>query len=286
MNTRSKISIPVFVMVISLALVSSQTAWRQEPDSDEAIQANTNLSGSSSYLDNEEFNSTNGIYLYLPSVMKDAGLPSIPSLYDIDNGDGDGSYTINWSSSSLAASYKLEEDDIADFSSPIVIYSGSDTTRPIVGKPLGNYFYRVMAENGMGSSGWSEVKLASVTKQEELICETHDFGTPGVSLQVLVSGSFDYFVAENNMLIETVEVKSMLKSTFPTYVYVAVGINGDQLANRTHSVVGNVFTPYYINRTVANELHEGDQIYYYISKAVGDPAAWIGWANYVKFCGR
>jgi len=155
-----------------------------------------------------------------------------------------------------------------------------------VGKAVGNYYYRVKAENSLGSSGWSEAKTASVTQQAELICETHNFGTVGSSLLIPTTGTFDHFTAENNMLVETLEVKSMLKATFPTTVYVAVGINGVRLASTSHTVSGNAWWPYTLNRTnLANELHVGDDIYYYISRT-GDSSAWIGWGNYVKLCGR
>ena len=218
--------------------------------------------------------------------MRDAALPSVPTLYEIDNADGDGSYTINWSTSSLATSYTLEEDDNADFSSPSVAYNGSGNTQAITGKALGNYYYRVRAENGMGYSSWSETKTVSVTQQGELICETHEFGTVGVAWPITPSGRTEHFSAENNMLIETVEVLSMLKALPAANVYVAVGVNGVQLANKTHYVFSNVYTAYYINKNVSSELHVGDDIYYYISKAVGESEAWIRWGNHVKLCGR
>lgn len=226
------------------------------------------------------------IYLYLPLVLKDAILPPVPILYDIDNADGDGSYTINWSTSSLATSYTLEEDDNTDFSSPSVAYDGSGNTKAITGKALGNYYYRVRAENGMGYSNWSEIKTASVTQQGELICETHEFGTVGVAWPILPSGISEHFTAENNMLIETVEVMSMLKALFPVNVYVAVGVNGAQLANKTHYVFSNAYTAYTFTKNVSNQLHVGDDIYYNISKAVGESEAWIRWGNHVKLCGR
>ena len=226
-------------------------------------------------------------YIYIPHIVKDAVPPSIPTLYDIENADGDGSYTINWGTASLATSYTLEEDDNVDFSSPTVVYSGAETTRALAGKTLGNYYYRVKAENGTFSSGWSAVKMAGVTTQPQLICETHNFGTGGVSLQVIPSGSFDHFTAENNMLVETVEVKASLKaSQFATYVYIAVGINEEQLFHTTQYIWNLAFISYTINRNVAHELHVGDDIFFYITRSFSDPVAYIGWGNYVKLCGH
>lgn len=225
-------------------------------------------------------------FLYLPLILKDAGPPSTPTLYDIDNADGDGAYTINWSTSSLAVNYSLEEDDDTSFSSPTVVYSGSGVTKAMVGKSLGTYYYRVKAHNSFGSSEWSAVKSASVSQQPELICETHEFGTVGVAWPIYPSGRTEHFVAVNNMLVETVEVMSVLKALPPANVYVAIGINAEQLANKTHYVFSNVYTSYYINKDLTKALIAGDDIYYYISKAVGETEAWIKWGNYVKLCGR
>jgi hypothetical protein len=226
------------------------------------------------------------VNLYLPIIFKGTDLPTIPFLYDIDNADGDGSYSVHWSTSTLATSYTLEEDIQENFPNPVVMYSGSNTTKEITGRVLGVYFYRVKSENQTGYSDWSEMRSATVTQQAPLICETHNFGTPGVSFPILASGSTDHFVAVNTMLVETVEVKSVLKALYPVNIYVAVGINGTQVANKTHYVFSNAYTPYYINKSVANELHASDDIYYYISKNAGTTEAWISWGNYVKFCGR
>jgi hypothetical protein len=224
--------------------------------------------------------------IYVPVVWKNAGIPSTPILFDIDNSDGDGSYTINWSPASLVTSYTLQEDDNADFLTSSVIYLGPNTSAVISGKNLGNYYYRVRAENGMGSSNWSEVKMVSVTQQSELICETHEFGTVGVAWPIYPSGIAEVFSTENNMVIETLEVKSVLKALFPVYVHVFISINGEPLADKSHYVTLNAYTPYYINKDVVKELHAGDQIRYFITKAVGDTEAWIRWGNYVKLCGR
>ena len=256
------------------------------------------ITASASFVPAAEANLTGGLAksalpadgttnIYIPHIVKDAVPPSIPTLYDIENADGDDSYTINWSTASLATSYTLEEDDNADFSSPTVAYSGTETTKTVAGKALGNYYYRVKAENGTLSSGWSAVKMASVTTQPQLICETHNFGTVGVSLQVLPSGSFDHFTAENNMLVETVEVKASLKaSQSATYVYIAVGINQEQLFHTTQYIWNLAYISYTINRNVTHELHVGDDIFFYITRSFSDPVAYIGWGNYVKLCGH
>jgi hypothetical protein len=89
-------------------------------------------------------------------------IPDVPVLYDINNPDGDGNYTVSWSTAARATSYTLEEDDHSAFSSPTAQYSGSGTSWTASGKEIGTYYYRVRASNSWGNSGWSNVQLVSV----------------------------------------------------------------------------------------------------------------------------
>jgi hypothetical protein len=101
---------------------------------------------------------------YMSLVIKsNPPIPEPPVLNPINNNDGDGSYTVSWSSSSGATTYTLEEDDNMGFSSPVTAYSGSDLEKAISGRNLGTYYYRVMASNGSGSSGWSNIEAAQVS---------------------------------------------------------------------------------------------------------------------------
>ena len=81
----------------------------------------------------------------------------------ISNEDGDGNYTVSWSSPEGADAYTLEEDDNPGFSSPTTVYSGSSTSKAISGRDVGIYYYRVKASNANASSGWSNVKAVEVT---------------------------------------------------------------------------------------------------------------------------
>ncbi|MHC4600282.1 MAG: hypothetical protein ACYS47_14875, partial [Planctomycetota bacterium] len=65
-----------------------------------------------------------------------------------------GTFTISWSGSSGATSYTLEEDVNSSFTSPTVVYSGTSTARSF-SRSSGTYYYRVRANNGAGSSGWT-----------------------------------------------------------------------------------------------------------------------------------
>jgi hypothetical protein len=98
--------------------------------------------------------------IYLPIILKSTDLPPAPAapvLDPIDNSDGDGNYTVSWSSVSGATGYVLQEADNASFPSPITVYSGASTSRMITGRDVGTYYYRVQATNSSGSSPWSNV---------------------------------------------------------------------------------------------------------------------------------
>jgi hypothetical protein len=90
-------------------------------------------------------------------------IPFAPTLYPINNSDGDGSYLVDWSSASLANSYELQEDDNPGFSSPSIAYSGTSTSKSISGKPTGTYFYRVRGINSYGPGPWSNTQSVAVT---------------------------------------------------------------------------------------------------------------------------
>ncbi|MFO7742593.1 MAG: S8 family serine peptidase [Anaerolineae bacterium] len=105
--------------------------------------------------------------IYLPLILSDfpPPPPESPVLDAIDNTDGDGSYTVSWSSAEYATTYTLQEDDNGDFSSPTTVYEGADTTKTITGKDMGTYYYRVKARNVFAESAWSNVESVTVTEQ-------------------------------------------------------------------------------------------------------------------------
>jgi uncharacterized delta-60 repeat protein len=104
------------------------------------------------------------ITVYLPLVEKNFPYtPDAPLLSPISNADGDGSYTLSWSSSEGATTYTLQEDDNASFSSPTTAYSGSSTSTDINGRDVDTYYYRVNASNTSGASDWSNVESVEVS---------------------------------------------------------------------------------------------------------------------------
>jgi hypothetical protein len=108
--------------------------------------------------------------IYLPIILNNAGSsppvgpPSAPVLNPINNSDGDGDYTVSWSSVSGATAYVLQEDDNASFTSPTTPYSGANTSQTITDRAAGTYYYRVQATNSLGSSSWSNVVSVQVTQ--------------------------------------------------------------------------------------------------------------------------
>ena len=110
---------------------------------------------------NEESGS---MFIYLPLVMRNfSSVLTPPVLNTINNGDGDGNYTISWSASNGAAAYTLQEADTADFSNPSTVYAGSATSTDISGRYLGTYYYRVRVSSAHADSDWSNVESVDVT---------------------------------------------------------------------------------------------------------------------------
>jgi hypothetical protein len=113
--------------------------------------------------------------------------PPVPVLSPINNSDGDGNYTVSWAKGTASTMesiqvsaagytiylplvvknydgtvYTLQEDDNAGFTSPTVVYAGTNTSWTATGKAPGTYFYRVMSTNSEGDSGWSNIESVTV----------------------------------------------------------------------------------------------------------------------------
>lgn len=86
--------------------------------------------------------------------------PAKPSLSNISNDDGDGNYAVNWSSTTGATNYRLQaQHDGGDWET---VYSGRNTTASFFHQAVGEWCYRVRAENAAGSSDWSGSKCTTV----------------------------------------------------------------------------------------------------------------------------
>ena len=92
-----------------------------------------------------------------------APMSFIPTL-DIEGG-ATGTYTVKWTEVSSADTYTLQEDDNSAFSTPEVVYTGSNTSKSFTGKAEGpSYYYRVCATNQYGNSKWSSPHFVSLSE--------------------------------------------------------------------------------------------------------------------------
>jgi uncharacterized delta-60 repeat protein len=143
----------VFVVGAFLIILSSNIAIAQSITD---LRANDAVPGTGELADN---------MIYLPLVINNFYpiTPEMPVLNTISNEDGDGNYTVSWSSSKGATTYTLEEDVNADFSNPTTVYSSSSISTTISGRDVGTYTYRVKASNSYAGSDWSNVESVAVT---------------------------------------------------------------------------------------------------------------------------
>lgn len=89
-------------------------------------------------------------------------LPGAPLLSPIENADGDGTYSIDWSDATGATLYILEEDDDPAFGSPAVRYRGPESQFALSGQPAGIWYYRARASSPFGDGPWSNAQAAGV----------------------------------------------------------------------------------------------------------------------------
>lgn len=96
-----------------------------------------------------------------------------PTLSVDKNTTRTGIFTLFWISSPAGPEleYEVEEASTPNFTYAETIYSGTATQLPIVGRQMGNYYYRVKAICGRNFSDWSNgvvVQVASVTQWETI----------------------------------------------------------------------------------------------------------------------
>lgn len=101
--------------------------------------------------------------IYLPLIVRyHPKYPSRPTLHTIENSDGDGSYTINWSQSLYSDNYELEEATEPTFASPTFLYGDTATQFTVTGRSPGTYYYRVRGASTRGYGQWSNVQSVTV----------------------------------------------------------------------------------------------------------------------------
>ena len=98
------------------------------------------------------------------------------------------------------------------------------------------------------------------------IVETHEFGSPSSTWWIYPSGKTWEFAAQNDMVIQTIDVKSVLEAynnggTFHISVY----IEGSLKASWDQNVSNTTPSEYYHSKEVNLTLLQGDSIQYKIS---------------------
>ena len=78
-----------------------------------------------------------------------------------------GYYQLSWRPGSAGASHKslrfeLQHSISDDFHNSKTIYRGPDRARVISGQPDGEYYYRIRAMSGQGSTPWSDAVVVEV----------------------------------------------------------------------------------------------------------------------------
>ena len=117
------------------------------------------------------------------------------------------------------------------------------------------------------------------------IVETHEFGETNVYYYVYADGITWDFIAENNMTVETIDVKSVLASDGGTF-HIEIRVEGNLIANWDQYVSSTNFMDYLHTKSVSIALHAGDAIEYKIWGGTSStPVGGIRGISYVKLTG-
>ncbi|MBN2390064.1 MAG: PKD domain-containing protein, partial [Anaerolineae bacterium] len=105
-------------------------------------------------------------YVYLPLILKRwPPVPYAPTLYSINNADGDGNYMVSWTEqpARLADTYTLEEATNATFTTGLrTVCTTAQQSCAVSGRPAGTYYYRVRGYNTWGYGAWSNIQSSVV----------------------------------------------------------------------------------------------------------------------------
>ncbi len=142
----------------------------QEDDAQYTLQARAQDSTGTGEMDTITVAIRNAIvYTYLPLVCKRwPPTPYPPTLYEIENSDGDGSYTVSWAYGTYPdvptpTSFTLQEASDTGFTAPTEwTLSGSTFSQAFTDKPSGTHYYRVRGANIHGAGEWSDVRSVAV----------------------------------------------------------------------------------------------------------------------------
>jgi hypothetical protein len=217
--------------------------------------------------------------------------PNTPTLNGISNSDGNGDYSVDWSSVAYATRYVLQEDDNSSFSSPSTAYQGGTSEFAVTGQITGTWYYRGRAGNDFGDSDWSNIQSTTVISTAgsqslplfSTATATPDAGTEKVRLGEILGertldddgdGQFDYLVldaAVDVMQPGSYWILAQLGSDHPD-----VALTGGVMATdmfqidleEGEQVINLIFDAYSISHTRVNGPYT---LMYFLISDVDDP---------------
>lgn len=234
----SMIRVLVLVVGAILVVLSSHMALAQPISDGFEMRANNAVPTTRELADS---------MIYLPLVVKNFRLvPAAPVLSAISNADGDGNYSVSWSSSEGADTYSLEEDDNASFSSPSTVYSGSGPSTNISGRNVGTYYYRAQATNSFASSTWSNIESVTVTVPPPAcpqIVAWRGTTNQGRSISFEVDNKPQCQIAADSLEINFLSGCNTSKTTIFTYDIPVTSSHFDTGGGNITRVIGDFTTP-------------------------------------------
>jgi subtilisin family serine protease len=95
-------------------------------------------------------------------ALVQVAVPAAPVLDEIENQDGDGSFTVSWNAVANGNNYVLQTDTTPTFTSPTQVYSGPGTSTVVDNAAPGWHYFRVLAQGPGGDSPWSNTRSVVV----------------------------------------------------------------------------------------------------------------------------
>jgi hypothetical protein len=130
------------------------------------------------------------------------------------------------------------------------------------------------------------IVLVFVESAAAKVCEQHDFGSTDNQYYIYSSGKTWDFIAEKNMSVEAIEVKSVLATQTEGTFYVQIEINGQSVTQWNEYVSSTYYQPFIYSENVYFNVQQGDTITYRIwGNFYSNNLGAISGPNYVKFCG-
>jgi hypothetical protein len=138
------------------------------------------------------------------------------------------------------------------------------------------------------AGGAAEVQI-SVTTQA-YVCETHEFGDTVTEWPVNSTHQIWEAEAEQDMIVDYVETRSVLKSaggiSDPRYFTILVRLENTYIAMWNFQLINNTYQTFSFDKEVDDvAMSAGDTIQYHIYGPDISPSGYIQGVNHVKLCG-